>query len=535
MGHREPRWTTDMDAHDPDFPRNDAIEPERDPWPDGSEPTDAPDFAVNSDRPFDEAGEIDVQELWRRVRVLEMENELLRSIASFHAGQSVDPSRSAIEVMTAQRRAPFAHNPHVGVRGTQTQHRILRAALEVFAATDYRSCRVEQISDAAGCSRSAFYQYFSSREDLFRKLAGQVARSLYVVTESLPQITADERGRLAIREWLAQFGEIYDEFAPVFTVFATAAEIDQQVETGAGRVATRHAAALAQRFTTTSRGVRDPVPLARMLFQTVVRAHQYRRHFDDLDSANPMTRERLAESLSDVLHRIVFGPLPGINIRADGPHQMAHLLVAESEPDSVTREPQRFGPAGQRTRSRLLEAGHRVFIEKGYHDARVDDIVEAAETSHGTFYRYFDNRQALFRTLAFRSGQSLISALDAFPDLTASCDIEQSGAALADWIIDHAEVYRVAEPIAWMFLEAIEMDPLVRSAALKAMEDARHRLALGIEPRGFADVDADALVLLSMLGLVTWPNRYSSADEATHMATITAMIQRGLLGADVSV
>lgn len=529
-----------MDAHDPDLHRNDAIESDRDRGTNGSEPSGVADLAMSSSRsPGNVDGAdvdgADVEELWRRLRVLEMENELLRSIASFHAGQSVDPSRSAIEVMTARRRAPFAHNPDVGIRGTQTQHRILRAALEVFAETDYRSCRVEQISDAAGCSRSAFYQYFSSREDLFRKLSGQVARSLYVVTEGLPQITADVRGRLAIREWLQQFGEIYDEFAPVFTVFATAAELDQQVESGAGRVSMRHAAALAQRFATTGRGISDPVPLAALLFQTVVRAHQYRRHLDDLDVSNPITRERLAESLADVLHRIVFGPLPGINVHYEGPHRSANRLVSQSDLGAVDREPQRFGPAGRRTRARLLEAGHRVFIEKGYHDARVDDIVEAAQTSHGTFYRYFDNRQALFRTLAFRSGQSLIAALDTFPDLDAASDIEQSGTALAEWVVDYAEVYRAAGPIAWMFLEAIEMDPLLRSAALRAMEDARYRLAVGVQARGFSDVDADALVLLSMLGLVTRPSRYSSADEATHMATIAAMVQRGFLGASVAV
>lgn len=527
-----------MNAHDPHLSRNDTIDPDRDREANRSDEPAGGDLDLGSgysprDTDRSDLEGADVEELWRRLRVLEMENELLRSIASFHAGQSVDPSRSAIEVMAARRRAPFAHNPHVGTRGTQTQHRILRAALQVFGETDYRSCSVEQISDVAGCSRSAFYQYFSSREDLFRKLAGQVARSLYVVTESLPQITADERGRLAIRHWLQQFGEIYDEFAPVFTVFAAAAELDQKVESGAGRVSKRHAEALAQRFSATGRGLSDPVSLATLLFQTVVRAHQYRRHLDDLGVGSPLTRERLAESLAEVLHRIVFGPLAGVNIRSNGSHLGAHRLVSDNDLDSVSRESQRFGPAGRRTRGRLLDAGHRVFIEKGYHDARVDDIVEEAETSHGTFYRYFENRQALFRTLAFRSGKSLMAALDSFPDLDAASDVERSGIPLAQWVVDYAEVYRAAGPIASMFLEAIEMDPLLRSAALRAMEDARHRLAVGIQARGFADVDADALVLLSMLGLVTRPSRYSSADEATHMATIAAMVQRGFLGASV--
>ncbi|HEY1740702.1 MAG TPA: helix-turn-helix domain-containing protein, partial [Acidimicrobiia bacterium] len=55
---------------------------------------------------------------------------------------------------------------------------------------------------------------------------------------------------------------------------------------------------------------------------------------------------------------------------------------------------------GSETRLRLLDAGLAVFAERGYHAARVDDIVRAAETSHGTFYLYFANKEELLRDLA---------------------------------------------------------------------------------------------------------------------------------------
>ena len=62
------------------------------------------------------------------------------------------------------RRAPFADNPHVGARGQRTQQRILDAALEVFGE-GYDRCSIDSITKRAGCSRAAFYQYFSSKED----------------------------------------------------------------------------------------------------------------------------------------------------------------------------------------------------------------------------------------------------------------------------------------------------------------------------------------------------------------------------------
>lgn len=55
---------------------------------------------------------------------------------------------------------------------------------------------------------------------------------------------------------------------------------------------------------------------------------------------------------------------------------------------------------GRRTMVRLLDAGRRVFARRGYHAARVDDIVRAARTSHGTFYLYFSDKQDLLVALA---------------------------------------------------------------------------------------------------------------------------------------
>src|SRR5689334_25191061 len=55
---------------------------------------------------------------------------------------------------------------------------------------------------------------------------------------------------------------------------------------------------------------------------------------------------------------------------------------------------------GRKTMGKLLDAGMRVFAERGYHQSRVDDIVRAARTSHGTFYLYFANKEDLLRALA---------------------------------------------------------------------------------------------------------------------------------------
>src|SRR3954471_11601683 len=62
---------------------------------------------------------------------------------------------------------------------------------------------------------------------------------------------------------------------------------------------------------------------------------------------------------------------------------------------------------GRKTMRRLSDAGMRVFAERGYHQSRVDDIVRAARTSHGTFYLYFANKEDLLRTLAVDCAQEM--------------------------------------------------------------------------------------------------------------------------------
>lgn len=61
------------------------------------------------------------------------------------------------------------------------------------------------------------------------------------------------------------------------------------------------------------------------------------------------------------------------------------------------------GPATGRGAARkrtLLDAARRVFEERGFIEARVTDIVKEAKVSHGTFYTYFDTKEAVFDAVA---------------------------------------------------------------------------------------------------------------------------------------
>ena len=47
----------------------------------------------------------------------------------------------------------------------------------------------------------------------------------------------------------------------------------------------------------------------------------------------------------------------------------------------------------------LLRAARDVFADKGYHDAKVDDIALAAQVAKGTYYLYFKDKRAVLEEL----------------------------------------------------------------------------------------------------------------------------------------
>src|SRR4051812_6969422 len=328
------------------------------------------------------------------------------------------PGPSVIEGVSVQRRAPFGENPAVGARGTRTQQRILHAALQVFGEDGYHACRVERITAAAGCSRPSFYQYFSSKEDLFRQLAGEVARSLFTMIEDMGDVTPDEDGWQALRKWLSEYVDLYDRYWPVFATFNAARGSDALVAAGAARVAARNSKALATHIDPAAFRTTTPQVATGILVNAVNRANRYRKLLDGIAPARAPDRERLLDSLTEVLHRALFGKRGGGFID-DIPASPRTAPVSRNRQAAVEAPAagQRLGAAGRVTRSKLLDAGASVFASKGYHETRVDDIVDAAGTSHGTFYRYFDNKDQLFRVIAARSGRRVFGALGKLPEL----------------------------------------------------------------------------------------------------------------------
>ncbi|MEE8312525.1 MAG: TetR/AcrR family transcriptional regulator [Candidatus Binatia bacterium] len=84
---------------------------------------------------------------------------------------------------------------------------------------------------------------------------------------------------------------------------------------------------------------------------------------------------------------------------------------------------------GERTRRKIREAANRLFLADGFHDTTVDEIVDAAGVSKGTFYLHFERKEDLLLEYGSNRLQRIREAL---PDLL----IDRSFADAVNEILD---------------------------------------------------------------------------------------------------
>lgn len=66
----------------------------------------------------------------------------------------------------------------------------------------------------------------------------------------------------------------------------------------------------------------------------------------------------------------------------------------------------------ERRRQQIMVAAKRVFADKGFNKATMEDIAKEAELSPGTLYLYFKNKDELYASLSLRILQYLLMRLE---------------------------------------------------------------------------------------------------------------------------
>jgi AcrR family transcriptional regulator len=140
-------------------------------------------------------------------------------------------------------------------------------------------------------------------------------------------------------------------------------------------------------------------------------------------------------------------------------------------------------------RSSLLVAAQKVFSEKGYHAATVDDITRAAGVAKGTFYLYFQEKREIYYEV-IRGFLQLLKDIGRLapgrdPDFLTA--LAGAGRELMRVFLENRELVRLAHR------ESMGLDPgleaMVRGFYREAAEVHSQNIHVGMELGLFRPVD----------------------------------------------
>jgi AcrR family transcriptional regulator len=187
---------------------------------------------------------------------------------------------------------------------------------------------------------------------------------------------------------------------------------------------------------------------------------------------------------------------------------------------------------GQRTRQRLLDAAADVFDRIGYQAARVDDVVEAADSSHGTFYLYFTSKEDLFDQLVSETATELHGLIG---DLAPVTNSARGRAVLRAWLARVSEAYARYGRVIRAWTEAdLSADPIGRQG-----EDLLTGLALALTRRMRVPKRSGlnpTIATLALMMMVERLNYYPASgqvevrDEDELLDTLTDVIMAAAFG-----
>ncbi len=107
-----------------------------------------------------------------------------------------------------------------------------------------------------------------------------------------------------------------------------------------------------------------------------------------------------------------------------------------------------LSPRGRATRDALLAAAQRVFERVGFLDARVELIAQEANVSYGTFYRYFESKEDVFRELSTWLFSEMHRREPSTPDMGPAERLIASNRAYYRAYRRHAAMLAIVEQVA---------------------------------------------------------------------------------------
>ncbi len=182
---------------------------------------------------------------------------------------------------------------------------------------------------------------------------------------------------------------------------------------------------------------------------------------------------------------------------------------------------------GRRTQRAILDAAAAEFGEKGFHESSIVSITIRAGVALGSFYTYFESKEALFKALvADMSGRVRDHVA---PVLAGRSGVEAEGVALhafLDFARAHKEIYRIIDEAEFVAPDDWRAHYLNTAARiLERLQAARAQGELGVEP---SEVHAWAIMGMNVFLGLRFGVMDASFDLAEVSAQANALLRDGL-------
>lgn len=147
-------------------------------------------------------------------------------------------------------------------------------------------------------------------------------------------------------------------------------------------------------------------------------------------------------------------------------------------------------------RQQILLNARDVFAKRGYHAAKIDDIVAAAGVARGTFYLYFEDKRAIFEEIVDRTftriGMAVLRVETEDPSRSVAAQIKENIRRIVGALIEDPATTKI------LLSDAVGLDPAFDRKLLSFYEEIGKLLessltdgqAMGIVAKGDAHMFA---------------------------------------------
>lgn len=180
---------------------------------------------------------------------------------------------------------------------------------------------------------------------------------------------------------------------------------------------------------------------------------------------------------------------------------------------------------GRKTRDALLDAARTVFETVGFPDTRVEQITQEANVAYGTFYRYFESKEHIFRELSTRLFEDVHRREPTDPDLSPAARLVAANRSYYKAYRRNARLMAIVEQVATINDEFRELRHEHRSQLIERTSRAIARWQQEGLVRQSLDPVLAARAMSAMVDhtLYLWLIQGEAADEEALLSTLDQM------------